>query len=980
VNELAARITLDSNGYISGMKQVISETDNATNTIKKFNEGILQIARLKANAQVGLNITEAERNMAKVNSSLNEFKKNISMTILAKDEVSESIHKIKSNVTDLVKSNYRLEISVLDKTKSIFDGITNRIFSLKTLAAGIVLGGTGKMAYDWTIGNAISNEDYLATLQTVLHDKNKGSEALKWSYNAAASTPFDSQQVVAGVTQLATSGLDYTKYLNPLGDAAAAMNKPLEQAIFAMGKLKSGQYGLAVDMFRDFGVTNQDWTKAGATFSKSGEMQMNDPQKAVDMVTKIINEKYGGLMATKSNTAGGLLSNIGDSISGMGRGLAGIDANGAIMKGGLFDNFKQQLQVIMPLLNKVQSSNAFKELQKDIGNLATAGGQKLTTFLKSFDDPKKITQYKNEFKQFMNDVKAGVNTAQTFAKAAGAIATTLKPLVSIVAAHPNLFASMFVGFEAIKGTSVAISVLKNIGGELKYLPTALGLFKLSAIDAIKNALSIFKTFSAFMLTNPIGLAITGITLAVVGLYEAWQHDWGGIREFTYGVIDGIKKKWEELKQILAHPIDAIIHTKTDDSAKTGLGVSSKVSVPGKNALGTNYWSGGLSWVGEVGPELIELPKGAKVHSNRESMEMLNPRTNSMAAQFAKSGEDIPISLAKGIKKTSPSLIDAMATTTESIIKTFGNGITDNGKYPIKYTNELTKNVTGIFAILGQQSNPLGQSVSQGLGQGMQDSSSNVTDIAKTLTDKVIETFRTGFDIHSPSRIMHEIGSHVMQGFVNGLGSKDLKGFADKQIGTITSAFGAMVNVPGGVSEWLTQALMSTGTPLSWLPGLQKLVMAESGGDPNNWNSQGVGGEHATGLLQTLPSTFKEFMQKGMNNILNPVDNAASAINYIKSRYGDVYNTPLFKGGSYVGYADGTNYATPGYHWVGEKGPELMKMHGGEEIKNNKDSMKLTDGKPFIINMYGTVIREDADIDKIATALAKKLTLAEANMI
>lgn len=45
-----------------------------------------------------------------------------------------------------------------------------------------------------------------------------------------------------------------------------------------------------------------------------------------------------------------------------------------------------------------------------------------------------------------------------------------------------------------------------------------------------------------------------------------------------------------------------------------------VKVPG-NALGTSYWRGGLSWVGEHGPELLNLPRGSQVFSNSQSMAM-----------------------------------------------------------------------------------------------------------------------------------------------------------------------------------------------------------------------------------------------------------------------------------------------------------------------------------------------------------------------
>lgn len=39
---------------------------------------------------------------------------------------------------------------------------------------------------------------------------------------------------------------------------------------------------------------------------------------------------------------------------------------------------------------------------------------------------------------------------------------------------------------------------------------------------------------------------------------------------------------------------------------------------GHNAAGTDYWRGGLTWVGENGPELAQLPAGTQILSNQES--------------------------------------------------------------------------------------------------------------------------------------------------------------------------------------------------------------------------------------------------------------------------------------------------------------------------------------------------------------------------
>lgn len=43
--------------------------------------------------------------------------------------------------------------------------------------------------------------------------------------------------------------------------------------------------------------------------------------------------------------------------------------------------------------------------------------------------------------------------------------------------------------------------------------------------------------------------------------------------------------------------------------------------PAKNALGTGYFGGGLTWVGEHGPELMDLPAGSKIYSNSTSKNM-----------------------------------------------------------------------------------------------------------------------------------------------------------------------------------------------------------------------------------------------------------------------------------------------------------------------------------------------------------------------
>ena len=58
------------------------------------------------------------------------------------------------------------------------------------------------------------------------------------------------------------------------------------------------------------------------------------------------------------------------------------------------------------------------------------------------------------------------------------------------------------------------------------------------------------------------------------------------------------------------------------------------------AAGTDYWRGGWTWVGEKGPELLNLPRGARILSNQDSKQMIG--------QLAEGTTDIPGWLERGL--------------------------------------------------------------------------------------------------------------------------------------------------------------------------------------------------------------------------------------------------------------------------------------------------------------------------------------------
>lgn len=75
-----------------------------------------------------------------------------------------------------------------------------------------------------------------------------------------------------------------------------------------------------------------------------------------------------------------------------------------------------------------------------------------------------------------------------------------------------------------------------------------------------------------------------------------------------------KNKWTSLKDWFKNnPISR--HIKTLVSGKE----------PAYNATGTDHWRGGLTWVGEHGKELVDLPKGSKIYNHNKSSDIASNR-------------------------------------------------------------------------------------------------------------------------------------------------------------------------------------------------------------------------------------------------------------------------------------------------------------------------------------------------------------------
>ena len=123
-------------------------------------------------------------------------------------------------------------------------------------------------------------------------------------------------------------------------------------------------------------------------------------------------------------------------------------------------------------------------------------------------------------------------------------------------------------------------------------------------------------------------AFQGITDFIRGVFTLnWTTAWNGLSKIFSGVFNG-------LKVIARTPLNAIINMV--NAVIGGLnkiklpdwvpGVGGKgINIPKIPTLwkGSNYTMGGLTLVGEQGPELINMPRGASVTPAHKTEQMLN---------------------------------------------------------------------------------------------------------------------------------------------------------------------------------------------------------------------------------------------------------------------------------------------------------------------------------------------------------------------
>lgn len=134
----------------------------------------------------------------------------------------------------------------------------------------------------------------------------------------------------------------------------------------------------------------------------------------------------------------------------------------------------------------------------------------------------------------------------------------------------------------------------------------------------------FAVNNIFTILNGLLTVFDGVITFIAGVFTGnWSQAWEGVKTIFTGVIDTIKGIFGNFIDFVSNALDRIsgkaVNVGEEVSTAQGMAEIRGEGKTGKNALGTNFWRGGLTWVHEQGPEIIDLPTGTRVIPHSKSL-------------------------------------------------------------------------------------------------------------------------------------------------------------------------------------------------------------------------------------------------------------------------------------------------------------------------------------------------------------------------
>lgn len=563
-------------------------------------------------------------------------------TILSlQDNTSKKLVGVSKNFKNLSKEAQKATLSAQKSLNNLGKGIEKTVTNAASKVAkiGTVLGALG---IGTGLSEAMDLEGYRTQLETATKSTQKAAEIMKYSIDLANKTPFEGGEMVEASSKLESMGISAKSYLTQIVDMAAATNKPLDQATEAFIDAQTGE----LERLKEFGIKKADiQAKANEMFAGqetiNNQGQITNQENFNKALLAIMEDRYTGGAEKLSKTTKGMWSTITGVTKNALAKIVGIQDDGTVKSGTLIDKIREKMQLLGDKLTKWQSD----------GTLDNIASKATEVFSIVYNVLSKVINFAIQHKDIIITIASMAVAFTVVSKAIRGLSIATKAFQLVWALLKGTIALtpvgwIVIGITALVGTIVLLwnkcqwfrngvmnifNSLVNMWNTL-ILPLIKSLIPIITpiITEIKNFLS-DSIKGLEMLINGLLTSINGIINFITGVFTGnWSLAWEGVKQIFAGVFEG-------LKGVALAPLNFII-----EMVNKAIGAINKISfdvpswVPGiggnhigvniptipKLATGSSYTKKGLTLVGEHGPELVNMPSGAKVNTNSQTNKIL----------------------------------------------------------------------------------------------------------------------------------------------------------------------------------------------------------------------------------------------------------------------------------------------------------------------------------------------------------------------
>ena len=473
-----------------------AEANKATRKVE--NQTLKLQELIEAHGEDSQEVAKARKQLEKYTEAMKEAKKASSEAAKAASAHAASHKKLQNSVSSSQKTFKKFS----DSTVKAVDGAI-----IKTAKAGAAMAVTvGSLAVGIGFSEAFNMEGYKMQLVTATKDTEKAGQLMAKAVKFANSTPFETGEVVEATAKMEAYGISSEKWLADVADMAGATNKSIDQATEAMADAVVGEF----ERMKEFGIKKEQIieraTKLSSKAIVAGKKGEAAKRAAIEQaLQQLMQEKFKGGAEAQAKTFKGMWSTItGVTKSALAK-IVGMNEDGTIRTGSLYEKLKGKMQLVIDILNKWLEDGTIDRIAEQV---TTAVGQMIEAFSRVASFIIKYQDWIKTFLVFAGTFYTVVKAIQLYnavmsiaAVVTGLVSSPIFLVVAAIAAVVAVAYKLGILDDIFRGIAGAVQIFWDI---IKIIPESIkGIFNeafgwvTQKLDGLAKKWKKFKSFFGF---------------------------------------------------------------------------------------------------------------------------------------------------------------------------------------------------------------------------------------------------------------------------------------------------------------------------------------------------------------------------------------------------------------------------------------------------------------------------------------------------